>query len=57
MTEFSRRYGIPVSTLNKWDRRKSEPDAAVIDYLKVNQAEPDIVGRALANSTSPQAAE
>lgn len=57
MTEFSRRYGIPVSTLNNWDRRKSEPDAAVIDYLKVNQAEPDIVGRALANSTSPQAAE
>lgn len=47
--EFSRRYGIPVSTLINWDRRKSEPDAAAIANLKVIQAEPDIVGRALAN--------
>ena len=55
--EFSRRFGIPLDTLNGWERGKSEPDAGAVAYLKVIQAEPDVVGRVIANAAKPQAAE
>ncbi len=56
-TEFSRRYGIPLNTLNDWERGRSEPDAGAVAYLKIIQAEPEIVGRVVADTTKPQAAE
>lgn len=55
--EFSLRFGIPLNTLIDWERGKLEPDAGAVAYLKVIQAEPDVVSRVIANSYKTQAAE
>ena len=56
-TEFSRRYAIPLNTLNDWERGRSEPDAGAVAYLRIIQAKPDIVGQVVADATNTQAAE
>ena len=45
--EFAARYDIPVGTLQDWEQRRSEPDAASMAYLRVIAAEPDTVRQAL----------
>lgn len=47
---FSDRYGIPLRTLQEWEQRRSEPDAAVISYLYAIEQAPDAVAEALARS-------
>lgn len=47
---FADRYGIPLRTLQEWEQRRSEPDAAVISYLRAIQQAPDAVAEALARS-------
>lgn len=47
---FADRYSIPLRTLQEWEQRRSEPDAAVISYLRAIQQAPDAVAEALARS-------
>ena len=47
-TEFAARFDIPVGTLRDWEQHRSEPDAAVMAYLRVIAADPEAVCRALA---------
>jgi len=55
--EFARRYRIPLETLRDWEQGRTVPEAAAEAYLAVIKAEPDVVGRVIANATKPQAAE
>ncbi len=45
---FSRRFGIPLSTLRDWEQGRRTPDVAVWSYLKVIAREPELVARARA---------
>jgi putative transcriptional regulator len=45
--QFSKRYGIPLTTLRDWEQGRSQPDQAVRSYLKVIANDPDGVRRAL----------
>lgn len=47
---FAERYGIPLRTLQEWEQRRCEPDAAVVSYLHAIQQAPDVVAEALARS-------
>lgn len=51
---FSDRYGIPLRTLQEWEQRRSEPDAAVISYRYAIEQAPDAVAEALARSRAAQ---
>lgn len=46
-TEFARIYGIPVANLRQYEMARHMPPPAVRAYLKVIEAEPDMVRRAL----------
>jgi putative transcriptional regulator len=47
--EFAERFHIPLSTLQDWERFRSEPDPAAAAYLKVIAADAAFVERALAS--------
>jgi putative transcriptional regulator len=47
-TEFAERFHIPIGTLRDWEQHRSDPDQAALSYLKVIDADPDFVARALA---------
>lgn len=47
---FADRYGIPLRTLQEWEQRRSEPDAAVVSYLYAIEQAPEAVADALARS-------
>jgi putative transcriptional regulator len=50
--EFAERYKIPVGTLRDWEQRRKMPDAPARAYLKVIEANPEMVAKSL----NPQAA-
>lgn len=45
--QFAERYRIPLATLTDWEHHRSEPDAAMLAYLRVIEREPEAVDRAL----------
>ena len=45
--EFSDRFRIPIGTVRDWEQHRSEPDHAACSYLRVIEAEPDVVADAL----------
>lgn len=45
--EFAARFEIPIGTLRDWEQSRSQPDQAASAYLKVIEADPQHVGRAL----------
>ena len=56
-TEFADRYGIPLSCIHGWESRQSKPDAGMMSYLQVIEADPEGTAKAYANRRIPQAAE
>lgn len=55
--EFEARYRIPVDTLRAWERGDAKPDAAMLAYLVLIDADPAGVAATLANHTPLLAAE
>ena len=47
-TEFAAAFGIPVANLRQYEMARHMPPPAVRSYLKVIEAEPDIVRRVVA---------
>jgi putative transcriptional regulator len=48
VAEFSERFGIPMETLQAWERHQAEPDAAALAYLSVIEHAPEVVREAVA---------
>jgi putative transcriptional regulator len=46
--EFARAYGIPVAGIRQYEIGRHMPSPAVRAYLKVIEAEPDVVRKAVA---------
>ena len=47
-TEFAAAFGIPVANLRQYEMARHMPPPAVRAYLKVIEAEPEVVQRAMA---------
>jgi len=47
-TEFAAAFGIPVANLRQYEMARHMPPPAVRAYLKVIEAEPDVVRRVMA---------
>lgn len=47
-TEFAAAFGIPVANLRQYEMARHMPPPAVRAYLKVIEAEPDVVRRVIA---------
>lgn len=47
-TEFAAAFGIPVANLRQYEMARHMPPPAVRAYLKVIEAEPEVVRRAMA---------
>ncbi len=45
--QFSKRYGIPLTTLRDWEQYRTQPDQASQSYIKVIDAFPDAIAMAL----------
>ena len=54
--QFSKRYGIPLTTLRDWEQYRSEPDRAAQSYIRVIEALPDAIGNVIANRRQPEPA-
>lgn len=46
--KFGERFGIPPATLRDWEQGRREPDATARTLLRVIDADPDAVARAVA---------
>lgn len=46
-TAFAARYGLPAGTVRDWEQNRRRPDAAAAVLLRVIEAEPEAVARAL----------
>jgi len=46
--EFARSYQLSLDTLKGWEQGKRKPDAAAANFLRMIQADPEYVKRALA---------
>ena len=44
---FAKRYGIPLGTLRDWEQGRSRPDEAAATYIRVIEAMPDRVAKAV----------
>jgi putative transcriptional regulator len=42
--QFSKRYGIPLTTLRDWEQYRSEPDKAAQSYIRAIEALPEAIG-------------
>ncbi|MEZ5736864.1 MAG: helix-turn-helix domain-containing protein [Novosphingobium sp.] len=47
-TEFAKAFGIPVANLRQYEMARHMPPPAVRAYLKVIEAEPEVVRKAVA---------
>ncbi|HEV7371398.1 helix-turn-helix domain-containing protein [Arenibaculum sp.] len=47
--QFSRRYGIPMATLQDWEQARRVPDTVSRNYLRVIRRDPEAVAKALAS--------
>lgn len=45
---FAERFGVPIGTLRDWEQGRRSPDAPARALLRVIEAEPELVARALA---------
>ena len=45
--DFAKKFRIPVGTLRDWEQARSEPDTAVMAYLRVIEKHPEAVLDAL----------
>jgi putative transcriptional regulator len=44
---FAKRYGIPIGTLRDWEQGRTRPDEAAGTYIRVIEAMPDRVAKAV----------
>ncbi len=49
---FADTYGIPIGTLRDWERRRSEPDATAVAYLRAITNDPVAVATACRKSAA-----
>ena len=54
--EFSKLYGIPLTTLRDWEQNRSEPDRAAQSYIRAIEALPDAIGKVLGQRRQPEPA-
>jgi putative transcriptional regulator len=52
--QFSKRYGIPLTTLRDWEQYRTQPDQASQSYIKVIDAFPDAIAMALGKRRQPE---
>ncbi len=52
--QFSKRYGIPLTTLRDWEQYRTEPDQASQSYIKVIEAFPEAIAKALTKRRQPE---
>jgi putative transcriptional regulator len=45
--EFARVFGLPLGTVRDWEQRRTRPDAAAENYLRVIEHEPEAAKRAI----------
>jgi len=45
--QFSKRYGIPLTTLRDWEQNRSQPDQASKSYIRAIEAFPDAIGNVI----------
>ena len=57
LVDFEARYSIPAETIRGWERGTSKPDAAMLAYVTLIDADPEGVAAALAKARRPAAAE
>ena len=55
--DFAARYHVPTETLRAWERGEAKPDAAMLSYLILIDADPVGVAATLAQQHPPIAAE
>lgn len=55
--EFEARYNIPAETLRMWEQGDAKPDAAMLSYLILIDADPSGVAATLDKQRVPLAAE
>lgn len=49
-SRFAARYSLPVSTIRDWEQGRRRPDRAAFLFLRLIEAEPDVVARTLADA-------
>jgi len=54
--QFSKRYGIPLTTLRDWEQNRSEPDRAVQSYIRAIEALPEAIGKVVGTRRQPEPA-
>ena len=54
--QFSKRYGIPLTTLRDWEQYRSEPDRAAQSYIRAIEALPDAIGNVVGKRRQPEPA-
>jgi DNA-binding transcriptional regulator YiaG len=51
-TEFARKFGLRLRSLQEWEQARRLPDLAVLTYLKVIEHDPRAVERALKSTAA-----
>ena len=54
--QFSKRYGIPLTTLRDWEQYRSEPDRAAQSYIRAIEALPEAIGKVVGQKRQPEPA-
>jgi putative transcriptional regulator len=54
--QFSKRYGIPLTTLRDWEQYRTEPDQASQSYIQAIEAFPEAIAKALSKRRQPEPA-
>ena len=54
--QFSKRYGIPLTTLRDWEQYRSEPDRASQSYIRAIEVCPEVIANALKKRQQPEPA-
>jgi putative transcriptional regulator len=52
--QFSKRYGIPLTTLRDWEQYRTQPDQASRSYIQAIEAFPDAIAMALDKRRQPE---
>jgi len=52
--QFSKRYGIPLTTLRDWEQYRSEPDKAAQSYIRAIEALPEAIGKVMGQRRQPE---
>ena len=54
--QFSKRYGIPLTTLRDWEQNRSQPDCGAQSYIRAIEALPEAIGKVVGQRRQPERA-